>query len=594
VMMIKKIRNTKYEIRDTNKGAALLVVLFIIMAITILSLGYLSRSDVELASGKNMELRAQMDYLTQSGLEHAKGLILNPQDLDEEYWTGDTVQQLVADSADFYDVNVVRDTTDVDDHCSYIIDCSSYRRLPDGDEIGRSSLTAELRLDPVIALWTGEDTTLWSGFKVYGDVYCNGSLINQDIIDGDAFAVGTISDSNIVGSKSEEVDVNIPVDWPHFTVNDFIAHYTAETITIGSLSSETLGSCNPVRICYRDGDLATAGNVIVNGMLIVDGDLSIQGSGNVITAAKNLPALYITGDLTIDASASLYVNGLAVVEGDTLINADSANLTVLGGLFTKRTITETNVDSSGNEIVGMLHNGPTWQSVDGHDALGFDGIDDYVQTPNDSSKLQLTNDYTLSVWIKADSVQKNWAGIFSKCNPSGSTNHWTLQFDTSNPKKIIIFHPTGSWNTGITLNELAGAWHHIAIVRNGSTMISYLDPIGVGIPRKTQVWPTVTGNGYGHFNIGADRIASPSYLYSGLIDDIRVYNRALDVNEVPSPPNGDPNLIGHWKFDEVGSTVNITAAPEKTAIWVWSEVDPDKKQKWGQAAGAFFRSIRRK
>ncbi len=67
--------------RKKRKGVALLVVLFIVMAITILSLGFLSRSDIELACGENMILRTQMDYLAESGLEHARGLILNPQDI---------------------------------------------------------------------------------------------------------------------------------------------------------------------------------------------------------------------------------------------------------------------------------------------------------------------------------------------------------------------------------------------------------------------------------------------------------------------------------------------------------------------------------
>jgi type II secretory pathway component PulK len=67
-----------------KKGVALLVVLFIVMTITILSLGYLSRSDVELVCGRNMILRTQMDYLVESGLEHARGLILNPQNVESE------------------------------------------------------------------------------------------------------------------------------------------------------------------------------------------------------------------------------------------------------------------------------------------------------------------------------------------------------------------------------------------------------------------------------------------------------------------------------------------------------------------------------
>ncbi len=88
----------------------------IVMVIAILSLGFLSRSDVELACGRNMELRAQMDYLAESGLEHARGLILNPQDVASEYWPGEELQQLVTGSSDYYDLVVARDDTDPTDY----------------------------------------------------------------------------------------------------------------------------------------------------------------------------------------------------------------------------------------------------------------------------------------------------------------------------------------------------------------------------------------------------------------------------------------------------------------------------------------------
>ncbi len=83
-MIRKKFKTclTTVKIQNAGRpGVALLVVLFIVMVITVLSLGYLSRSDVELACGENMILRTQMDYLAESGLEHARGLILNPQDV---------------------------------------------------------------------------------------------------------------------------------------------------------------------------------------------------------------------------------------------------------------------------------------------------------------------------------------------------------------------------------------------------------------------------------------------------------------------------------------------------------------------------------
>ena len=85
-----------------GKGMALLTVLLIIMAITVISLGFLSRSDVELACGQNMLLRFQMDQLAHSALDHARGLLLNPQEVPSEYWAGAANLQLLAGSADYY------------------------------------------------------------------------------------------------------------------------------------------------------------------------------------------------------------------------------------------------------------------------------------------------------------------------------------------------------------------------------------------------------------------------------------------------------------------------------------------------------------
>jgi hypothetical protein len=65
----------------------------------------------------------------------------------------------------------------------------------------------------------------------------------------------------------------------------------------------------------------------------------------------------------------------------------------------------------------------------------------------------------------------------------------------------------------------------------------------------------------------------------------------LDANDIYPPIDGLSGLVGHWKLDETGSSVTVTAAPAKTAIFFWSVADI--KEKWGQAVGAFFKSIER-
>jgi cytoskeletal protein CcmA (bactofilin family) len=305
-----------------RKGSALLVVLFIVMAITILSLGFLSRSDVELACGENMILKTQMDYLAESGLEHARGLILNNR-LDSNDFSGQ-----LYDGNDYYHVVVQPG------ECNYKITSHAYRKK-DGEEIAQSNLKAELRLDPCIALWAGANTTLWSGVTIHGDVRCGGTLLNQGTIDGDVFILpNSFSGIKPIGQKYKVADLSLV--WPRVEVNDFISHYSpVQTIEANSLDSNSLGGSS--QVCYRnsDSDLELASNVQIEGMLIVDANLTITGNGNVITAGGNLPAMLVTGDLIIEDGGQLAINGLAVVNGEVRIDG-ATNIT--GGLFVENGI----------------------------------------------------------------------------------------------------------------------------------------------------------------------------------------------------------------------------------------------------------------
>lgn len=345
-MMIKK--KCKKRNRANRRGAALLIVLIVVMFITILSLGFLSRSDVELACGRNMTLRTEMDYLVESGLVHARGLILNPQDCDSEYWTGAEALQLVDNSSDYYDLTVNRSDPNSGQtyRCNYEITSSAYR-LKGGEDVGRSSLKAELRLDPCIAYWAGATWRSELQTTVNGDVYCNGNLEGEAHVNGDIFATGTITELYVQGRKNEAV-TQPPVIWPGLDINDFSptyyvgsTSYPAQSIIPGTYTNCTFGSAlsEPPEIFYCSGDIELAGGVTINGMLVVDHNLMISdannGIVNVITAGKNFPALLVGGEVVVENSARLEVNGLVQISQRIYVNpaAENVNIDVVGGLF---------------------------------------------------------------------------------------------------------------------------------------------------------------------------------------------------------------------------------------------------------------------
>ncbi len=542
--MIYKQKNSL----KARRGVALIIVLGIVMVITIVALAYISRSDGELQYGHNMLLRTQVDYLAESALEHARGLLLNPQEVSGEYWTGATSQQL-EDGDFYYDVSVEPNLSFPGDTrwCNYDISCQAYK-LSGGERTAQSNLKALLRLNPCIAYWA--DTSAQQ-------------LSSAVTISGD-----TASDLAY---------------WPDVNITGFTSKYTFESVSSPLLNDQY----GPYVKCADDLELA--GNVQIEGMLIVQGDLRITGTNNLIRAAKAVPALLVTGDVIVEENADVDIEGLAVIQGKMFVNVGCEDVNVLGAVFARGGIVET--VSSVDGLDAIIHGEPESVTESGHAAFSFDGSDDYAQTEDSSSELQVTGDYTLAVWVKANPTQKSWAAIVSKTDPTGSTNHWTLQFDSSNPRELIIHHPSGTWNTGITINDIANQWHHIAVTRNVNTMTSYLD----GVFQGSDAWIAVPSSGNGHLNIGVNKTASSSYAYSGMIYDIRIFDESLDVNDVSRVMDDQEvsvGLLAHWRLDEDGQrSIAITAAPAKTAIWCWSA--SGDREKWSQAAGAFYKVIRR-
>jgi len=587
--------------RRPPKGVALLMVLGLVMAITVLSLGFLARSETEMACGENMALRLQMDQTAISALEHARGLLLNPPDesLPSGYWTGDTALQLDSSSNDYYDVSVA---IDANDNCDYEVSCAVYR-LENGVKIGRSNLSAHVRLDPSIALWCGTSTALPPGLAVTGDVYCAGHLTGQATVDGDVFADGTITGVTPTGRSSASVSA-APLSWPDIAVASYTPSYqvgqtgySPATISTATLAAGTYTpyAGNPSGVRHRNGDLAITGSVDLTGALVVNGDLTISGASNVIAAVQSFPALYVSGDLTIEAGSELTIDGLAVVGGEVYISADATVVTVTGGLLASGSLWETVADISGNDLSGIVHGGPTWNSTGGQSGgmLDLDGVDDYVDCGN-SWEFAITDVITVAAWVKTNAVGSVSHGPFvTKGDRAYSLKHGL------NSIAFFIYDPVAKWQAAVYAvdSSFNDQWHHVAGTYDGNDVRLYIDGVEAA---STAFAGTIRNISY-DLNIGSNDQEAGRF-YDGAIDEVRIYNRVLDATEILSL-HDNPGLAGdtsglraRYCFDEAGTTMTLTADPRKTAliIWTWNAGESRYEGKcWSQAAGAFFKRLAR-
>ena len=132
----------------------MLMVLFIVMAVAIISSGFIARSDVELACGRNFNVRSQADYLAWAGLEHARALVISPDNASPlDTWSNASPLQLDAGSDFYYDLSISSPaiTAAADPNApslyTYPVECQAYKETG-GQVRATSTLAADLFYDP--------------------------------------------------------------------------------------------------------------------------------------------------------------------------------------------------------------------------------------------------------------------------------------------------------------------------------------------------------------------------------------------------------------------------------------------------------------
>ena len=167
---------------------------------------------------------------------------------------------------------------------------------------------------------------------------------------------------------------------------------------------------------------------------------------------------------------------------------------------------------------GVLYGGPIWEPNDGiiDGALRLDGVGDYVSTPFVLNPVD--GAFSVFAWIKGgapgQAVLSQIGGVNWLCADSSEGNLMSeLRYIGGRTDQ-----PPLSSQTLITDD----AWHRVGFVWDGSQRTLYVD--GVAVAEDTQTNLDASENG---LYIGAGSNLEPGALWSGLIDDVRIYNRAV-------------------------------------------------------------------
>jgi hypothetical protein len=190
-------------------------------------------------------------------------------------------------------------------------------------------------------------------------------------------------------------------------------------------------------------------------------------------------------------------------------------------------------DYSGNNATGTLISSPIWSNGKiGSGSLNFTGAG-FVKIPNTSGINSITSIATVSVWIKTSSTAEQ--EVFSAFSSPSSQTGYQAQI-LAGGQASLWDNSKGNLTENTTIID-DGNWHQMVAVWNGTNRLIYVDGILATSGTETTFTTSPYDNQIGTQCSGAGS-TSCSGSVNGLIDNVRVYNRALSATQIAAMYNG--------------------------------------------------------
>jgi hypothetical protein len=204
---------------------------------------------------------------------------------------------------------------------------------------------------------------------------------------------------------------------------------------------------------------------------------------------------------------------------------------VLHWTFDTANISGTTVtDTSNHGGTGTMYGNPAPAAGQINQALTFNGVNSYVSMPAASDMATtFNNSITLAAWIKTTNSSRvesiiskfsaSGAGYIFRTNPNGSV---AVAFGGDD----LLSYPGGATDT-TKIND--GQWHHVLLVVNmGQNVQFYIDG---KLSSTSSVYTAPGGDAYSDLEVGSCSYTPYAGYFTGGIDDVQVYNRALTAAE---------------------------------------------------------------
>ena len=266
------------------------------------------------------------------------------------------------------------------------------------------------------------------------------------------------------------------------------------------------------------------------------------------------------------------------------VNVDAAPATPIGHW----TFDVDGSDASGNNYHGTLINQAAIDPTDATDIVGvakltLDGDEDSLDLSAHVSNFSGLTEGTISGWVNTSAASGGSQTILSVSDSSSGSDYaffgmrdGQVRFEIGNTSGGTLYSLE---STSEVLND--GSWHHIAFSVDGTGNRIYVDGnlvasgdlnYLVGSTTNTEFLADIPGLDAMHIGV-REVIGIKNLDFDGLIDDVRVYDSAIDGDEIATlaVANQAPVISS----DGGGDTADINVTENDTAVTTVTATDGD-------------------
>jgi hypothetical protein len=230
----------------------------------------------------------------------------------------------------------------------------------------------------------------------------------------------------------------------------------------------------------------------------------IETGGDVGTVKVSLPSTMLTATLSPPGDFYMFISDTPVFTPTAEYRVMTANGSNL----------ETSFDFNGTKYItfGFAPERTFVRAID------FNGTSDYV---NSGNNVNLNGSFSASAWIKRDATNGT---ILSKKN---ATTGYEFFINASGNAQMTWTNGAATQSITSTIGIPTSRWHNLAVTYDGITARMYID----GVLNNSANVLAPQNNAF-EFLVAASNSASITKHFNGSIDEVRIWNTTLSVNQL--------------------------------------------------------------